>query len=195
MDDERPRKTVRRLAPGGVELAALDYLRRYSVSTTRLRLYLRDKAARSCAAHGDPLPTLLDEIEQVIVSLSARRILDDDRYAEARIQALADRGVAPALVAQRIRNEGVSGARVEAAMARSLADAGVDRATAALAATVSAARRRRLGPFRLDLDTRVAHREKDCASLLRAGHAWRDVRPVVDADDGHALLVQVGLVR
>jgi len=191
-DDEGRQRTARRLAPGEVELAALDYLRRFSVPAARLRRHLRDKATRSAAAHGDALEDLFDEIDRVIPNLIARRLLDDDSHAEARVAALRDRGVAPGLIRQRIIAEGVSAERVEAAIDRHLGDLRLTKASAALQSVVTAARRRRLGPFRAP-DERAERRDKDLASLVRAGHPYALAKHVIDAVDGHALLVSSGL--
>ena len=192
--DEGRRRIVRRLAPGDVELAALDYLRRFSVPAARLRRHLRDKAGRSAAAHGDSLDELHDEIDRVIPNLVARRLLDDDSHAEARVAALRDRGVAPALIRQRIIGEGVSAERVDAAIDRHLGDLRLTKASAALQSTVTAAKRRRLGPFR-EPDTRAERRDKDLASLVRAGHSYAVAKQVIDAPDGHELLVTAGLLQ
>lgn len=193
-DDEGRGRKVRRLAPGEVELAALDYLRRFSVPAARLRRHLRDKAARSAAAHGDDLDALQTEIDSVVASLVGRRLVDDDSHAEARVAALRDRGVAPSLIRQRIIAEGVSAERVDAAVDRHLGDLRLTQASAALQTAVNAARRRRLGPFRA-ADERAERRDKDLVSLVRAGHRFAVARQVIDAVDGHALLLEVGLVR
>lgn len=176
-DGKRQRKP-RRVAPGGVEAAAMDYLRRFEVSEARLRLFLQRKVRRSAAAHGDPVGALLDEVEGAIASLRARGYVNDGRHAESRTEALFARGLSPHAVRARLRAAGVAASSIEAAIMSWQQLHGSDQP--GLDAAWTYARRRRLGPFRGE--ERAERRAKDLAAMLRAGHAMADARRVVDAE-------------
>jgi regulatory protein len=55
-----------------------------------------------------------------------------------------------------------------------------------LAAALTFARRRRLGPYR-SAANRVEHRERDLAALGRQGFPYEVARRVIEADDAAAL--------
>ncbi len=174
----RPRtRRPRRVPPGGVEAAALDYLRRFDVPERKLRDHLRAKVRRSAEAHGDDVTALLDEVEAVMARLLARRFVDDGRHAEARATALLARGVPPLAVRTRLRNAGVAASSIEAAIA-AWRDAHPEEQPDVEAAWAYA-RRRGLGPYRFT--DRAERRDKDLAAMMRAGHAMRVARAVIDA--------------
>ena len=59
---------------------------------------------------------------------------------------------------------------------------------AEIEAALRYARRRRLGPYRVDREIATENRQRDLASLGRAGFSYDTARRVVDADDPEDLL-------
>lgn len=168
----------RKVTAQSLENAALYYLQRFATSEENLRRMLMRRVERSAHIHG----TDRDEGASLVAALVARYrsagLLDDRAYARARAETLHRRGVPATGIRARLRHKGVGDDDITAALA-SLAGAvasGTD-----TAAAVNLARRRRLGPFRAAAD-RAAKRDKDLASLARAGFSWDLARRVVDAD-------------
>jgi regulatory protein len=106
--------------------------------------------------------------------------VDDARFAEAKAASLHRRGTSPRMIRALLAAKGVDADTATAGLAA------LDAEDLELAAAVNLARRRRLGPFRPP-ETRAAWRERDTATLARAGFAWEVVRRVVEAEDDAAL--------
>ena len=164
------------MGPDRLMRVATAYLARHSASTQRLRDVLGRRIARGLAREGEPPPdaaTLEALIEPVVERLGRAGLLDDAAFARGRVANLARKG----RPAWRIKAELASGFGVDVE-AVGLADdlAAIDPHAQAL----RWARRRRLGPFRSR--DREVRRERDIASLARAGFPADIARGVIDGD-------------
>jgi regulatory protein len=168
-------ESSRLLAPDALMRMATLYLARHSASAERLRAVLTRKIVRRMELQeaAPPDETLLQAmIEPVVERLVRTGLLDDAAFARGRALSLAAKG----RPAWRIKAD--------------LAQAGVDADAAGLSGTLQDldaqaqatiwARRRRLGRFRLR--DRALHRDRDIASLARAGFSVGVARQVVDED-------------
>jgi regulatory protein len=156
--------------------AAMTYLARHSASTARLRAVLGRRIARLCGAAGvePPGSVVLDGmIDPVVERLHRAGVLDDAAFARGRAASLAAKG----RPAWRIKAELAHGFGVDADAAGLTETLG---ALDPLAQATRWARRRRLGPFRLR--DRAARRERDIASLVRAGFPVDVARAVIDGE-------------
>jgi regulatory protein len=164
-----------------LEAAALDYLGRFAASREMLRRVLARRIER--AAHAG----LMDRedgrllVERVVARIVASGLVDDDGFAVLKARSLIRRGkgashVKSALAARGIAAE--SAAQALAELAEEIPDIG-------RTAAVNLARRRRLGPFRPM--ARAEYRDRDLATLGRAGHSFEIARWIVDAADVAAL--------
>lgn len=167
----------RKVTAQSLQNAALFYLQRFATSAENLRRVLMRRVDRSARLHG----TDRDEGATLVAELVARYrgagLLDDEAYARARAESLHRRGVPANGIRARLRHKGVGDDDIAVALA-SLDDAGAGDTDAA--AAVNLARRRRLGPFRAAAE-RAAKRDKDLASLARAGFSWDLARRIIDA--------------
>lgn len=104
-----------------------------------------------------------------------------------RTGSLFRRGVSTRVIRETLAAKGVSRETTAAALERLAADesGSLDRRAA-----VTLAKRRRLGPFRLAED-RAARRDKDLATLGRAGFDYETARFVIDAEDVDSLLTDL----
>lgn len=164
--------------PGAVtaaylERAAMAYLERYASSGENLRRVLTRKVQRRCRERGEDAGPFLPLIDETLRKLATSGLVDDIRYAEGRVASLRRRGGSTRSIAAKLAAKGVDGEVAREAIA---AHEGDD-AEAARAL----ARRRRLGPHRPR--DREAYREKDIASLARAGFSLRVARAVVDGEE------------
>lgn len=161
---------------------ATDYLARHSASTVRLRDVLARKIARRSLAAGGDRPdaeAVAALVDPVVERLQRIGLLDDAAFARGRAVSLAAKG-RPAW-------------RIKADLSHGF---GVDAAAVGLQDTLDAldplqqatrwAQRRRLGPFRPG--DRQGRRDRDIASLARAGFAVDVARAVIDGapPDGEA---------
>src|SRR5262249_40068318 len=137
-----------------------------------------ERAARAGIAERDAGQTA---VARVLARLAAAGLLDDGAFAAARAQTLQRRGASTRAIRARLAAQGLDGEAIEDALAARRVD-GID---PELAAALSLARRRRIGPFR---DSgRADHRLRDLGVLARAGFGADIARRVIDADDPDAL--------
>ena len=167
-----------------LEKSALFYLERYAASSGQLRRVLlrRVKRAEMLGADSDAAAAARAHIETLIARFLASGLLDDRRFAEAQAQSLQRRGNSRRRIRQRLAAKGVDRDFVDGAL-ETMEPEGE---TSELAAACVLARRRRLGPYRT-AGKRAEFRQKDLATLARAGFSLDTARRVLAARDPEAL--------
>lgn len=175
--DRRPgpaeRRPPRPVTSAYLQRAALSYLERYASSEENLRRVLRRKIEKRCRLRGeepDPYYALVDEVLER--SLRAG-LVDDARYAQARVATLRRRGGSTRAIQAKLSFKGVGRETIATALGGEDRDRTADEEAAAHAF----ARRRKLGPYRPG--ERGPYRDKDMASLARAGFPFDLVRRVI----------------
>jgi regulatory protein len=170
------------LNAGRLERAALAYLERYAASGLQLRQVLERRLRRWIVPEGVDGPGMVDAL---MTRLAARGLIDDARYAEAKVASLSRQGRSGRAIAGRLRSKGIAPGTIAEAM-RSRDEGDAERAAA-----IALARRRRLGPFRLEPGAAAvdaaAIRNHDLAVMARAGFALDLCRRVIDAPDPESL--------
>lgn len=150
---------------------ALGYVARFATSAGKLRDYCRRKLRErgwEGADEGAPPP----DVEALVGRMVRAGYVDDAGFARMKAGALRRRGLGSARVEQTLRAAGIADEVREDVRGSEL-----ERRDAA----VTLARRRRLGPFAVTRDP--ALREKQLATLIRAGHPLDIARRIVDAED------------
>ncbi len=169
---DRTRRPARKVTPAYLQRAALAYLERYASSAENLRRVLRRKVEKRCRLRGEDPSEFREMIDEVVAMSLRAGLLDDTRYAEARVASLRRRGGSARAIQAKLSAKGVDRTIVAAAL--DAGDADEEAAAHALA------RRRRIGPFRPG--ERAAHRDKDMAVLARAGFGYGIARRVIEGD-------------
>ncbi len=164
-----------------LERAALHYLERYSASTEMLRRTLARRVEKRARARGEEAADFAGLVEAVVARAVSAGLVDDARFARARLATLRRRGASARGAAAKLAAKGVGRDAVEAAMAAERAEGEADAATVEAEAARAYARRRRLGPFRPEA-ARAENRARDLAALARAGFPYDLARRTVDAD-------------
>jgi len=116
-------------------------------------------------------------VEDLIQRYQRAGLLDDAAYAEARAGDLLRRGTPLKGVRFKLMQKGVGEDDIDTA----LAAATEDTPEPDLAAAAALARRRRLGPYAAP-DKRAERRDKDLATLARAGFDYGTARRVIEAE-------------
>ncbi|GIL39152.1 regulatory protein RecX [Roseiterribacter gracilis] len=155
-----------------LEAAALHYLERFASSAANLRRVLQRKVQRSAAHWGDDAGQFAPLIDRLLERYQASGLIDDKRYAEAKVASERRRGRSTRAIAQRLAMKGVANEITK----KALDEHEGDDVTAARAF----AKRRRLGPYRTAKRSEL--RDKDLAALGRAGFAYEIARSVVDGE-------------
>lgn len=162
----------RAVTPAYLERAALAYLEKYASSSENLRRVLKRKAANRCRLRGEEQISFDEEIDTVIAKAIRLSLLDDARYAQARVATLRRRGNSGRLIQAKLAAKGLEPDVVEQALREEEAgDSGAAR---------SMVRRRKIGPHRSV--NRLEFRQKDIAILARAGFSYDIACEVIDED-------------
>ena len=176
-EDGRPlrkRKLPRKISQTYLENAALFHLQRYACSAKQLKFVLLRKTRRSLRAHGGDLEEATGWIDELIIKLERNLCLDDAKFAQMKADSLRASGKSRRVIELKLRQKGVS--------PKMVAEHGLRVSTEVSeedAARVHA-RKKRLGPFRSSAEARAQWRQKDLASLARAGFSYTTAKKVVD---------------
>ena len=170
-----------------LERAALRYLERYDTASGHLRRLLLAKVALSAQRHGTDPEEGAAVVERLLQRFLDAGILDDRRFAQARLRSLRAKGCSLAMIRSRLAAKNLPRALIDDIL-KATADAHRD---GDLAAALTYAKRRRLGPFRLE--GRDERRDRDLAALGRQGFDYQTARRVVDCEDPEQLRAELAL--
>lgn len=174
----KKRRTPRKMTEARLANIALHYLERYASSAENLRRVLERRVYKSLHAHPD-----LDEqaargwIDALIERYMEVGLLDDQAYAQMRTRSLLDRGEAPRSIAMKLAQKGIATDDAKHALENLVEDFPDPELQAAITFT----RKKRLGPYR-DPELREEKRERDLASLARAGFSYDTAKRMIDAE-------------
>jgi len=166
--------------------AATFYLERYPTTAEGLRRVLQRRVRKAEMAEAP----IMENVGQAIAAIVARfvdaGVIDDKAFAQTKARALHRRGTSTMATRQRLKMAGIDGDTLDAAMAALDQELHTDPRQREWKAAVALARRRRLGPFRLQKD-RKDKRDRDLAAMARGGFAYDLARKVIDAESVDAL--------
>jgi regulatory protein len=147
---------------------ALSFVARYATSQARLTRYLQRKLSER-GWETDDLPP----ISQIVAQMVDMGFVDDEVFATSRKDSLIRRGYGEARVRSALHQAGI-----DAETTNKVIEIEEDRA---FEIALSYARKRRLGPYFIgDIDQKL--RQKQLASLLRAGHNLTIALQILDLD-------------
>lgn len=160
--------------------AATFYLERYPATAEGLRRVLGRRIAKARMAEAPVMENVEQAIEAIVAKFIEAGAINDKEFAQTKARALHRRGTSSRLTRQKLRHAGVDGDTLDRAMAALDEELDTNPAKREWQAAVALARRRRLGPFRLDKD-RKERRLRDLAAMARAGFAFDVAKKVIDA--------------
>lgn len=146
-----------------------------------LRRALARRVEKRCRARDEDPAAHAELIEETVARALRAGLVDDARFAAARLATLRRRGASARGASAKLAGKGLARAVVAAALAAEEAEAPPE-ADVERAAAEAYARRRRLGPHR-PAQTRAIYRARDLAAMARAGFAYGIARDVIGADE------------
>lgn len=177
----KTRKQPRKISESYLENSALYYLQRYASSAANLKTVMRRKIDRSCKFHNaDPAPfyTVVDKmVERYLQS----GLLDDTLYARGRVSSLRRQGHSRQGIIAKLSMKGIDKSLIEKTLEEIDGEKQTD--DHELAAALALAKRKRLGPFRKIKDVDQKTRQKELATLGRAGFSYETARKALDYQD------------
>ncbi len=186
MLDDAPKRPARKAygprkaTAKSLENGALFYLERFATSRANLRRVMLRRVERSARHHGTDPEEGARIVEDLLDKFERLGLLDDAAYAEMRVRGLRRRGASKRMITAQLRQKGLTGEAIEAALEVHEAESGTEHPE--LEAAVTLARKRRMGPFR-PAEARKDSREKDLAALARAGFPYDVALAVIDAEN------------
>ncbi|MBC92680.1 MAG: hypothetical protein CMM38_03475 [Rhodospirillaceae bacterium] len=189
IETNRKLKNVRKPKPlteKRLEKLALLHIDRYATSIENLRNVLMRRVEKSARNQNIEKKDAEKWINEIITKLVNLRLLDDQAYAENRVRSLHRSGASQKKIMSILSNKGVS--KVDTASAISLLEN--EYCNRELMAANNYARRRRLGPYRL-AENRKEKRDRDLASLARAGFKYNDAKSIIDALSVELLEIEI----
>ncbi|MCC2980109.1 MULTISPECIES: regulatory protein RecX [unclassified Sphingomonas] len=152
-----------------LEALALRYVERFATTRGKLASYLARKVRERGWSGAAVDPSMLAE------RMAELGYINDGLFAEARARSLTRRGYGVRRVSQALRAAHVEEEDAAPALEQS--------ADEALLSALALARRRRFGPYaQAPADERT--RERQMATMLRAGHSFAVARRIVSAAPG-----------
>ena len=179
------KKPARPITAKYLQSAATFHLERYPSSAEGLRRMLERRVAKAKIAEAPIVVNVKGVIAEIVAKFVAAGVIDDKAFAQTKARALHRRGTSGRLTRQKLKLAGVDPDTLDQAMAGLDQELDTDPRQREWKAAAALARRRRLGPFRAK--ERKEHRNRDLATMARAGFDYELARRVIDAVDSDAL--------
>ena len=167
-----------------LERVAVHYLDRYGASSEMLRRVLARRVQRRCRSREEDPAEHAGLIEETLARTQRAGLVNDARFAAARLRGLRRRGTSTRQAQARLAAKGIDAGTIAAALADEEGEATGSEDGAADTERKAAwayARRRRLGPYRLT-EARPLHRERDLAAMARAGFSYALAKNVIESE-------------
>lgn len=187
-----PRK-FKKPTPTRLANIALHYLSRYAASEASLRRVLENRVRRAkmrdedFAADHEAHEKLKESINQIVEKHVASGVIDDKAYAQMKVRSLRRSGGSARKISMKLQQKGIKPKLVDEALENVLEE---DPTQTEENAALAFAKRRRLGAFRSKLslermseEKKAKLKEKDYATMARAGFSFDIIRDVLGKQD------------
>ncbi|MBP5399526.1 MAG: regulatory protein RecX [Alphaproteobacteria bacterium] len=155
---------------------ALYYLERFDSSALNLRKVLEQRLAKYSFEVPDfNINEAKTWIDEIISYCERYGYINDDRYAEIKINNYLLAGKPTRYIQQKMQQKGIS----EDVVGKILQNRNIDESEMAL----NFAAKKKIGPFRPDEESRKQNRQKDLATIVRAGFPYDVAKDIVFAEN------------
>ena len=178
------KKIPRPISAQSLRNKALRYIDRFATSTENLRTVLMRHVRTSAHYHNTSIEDGQIWVDELLVKLNDAGFLNDRRYAEGRAGALHRKGTSSRLIRMKLKEKGISEKDINFALEALREEENTSNLERKAALTL--AKKRRLGPWR-DAEKRDAFKEKDMATLARAGFSYDLAQTIINAEDVDSL--------
>jgi regulatory protein len=172
-------KIPRKVTADRLRNIALYHLERYATSADNLRQVLYRRVLKAARHHETDMDQARAWIDDIVGGLVRARAVDDRSYADGKARSMSRRGQSKRKIQAYLASKGVDRDTIDAALSALGEDDGND---PDLDAAHAYARRRRIGPYRRDQESTPDLRQKELATLARAGFSYDIARQILDAD-------------
>ena len=176
-ETEQPKRKrpAKKITPQRLKNIGLYYLKRFESSVENLRSVLQKRVNQYAKENPDfNKQEAYQWVEDVLTEFEKLHYLDDKRFTEIKVRSYLAAGKPARYIQNKLREKGIANAQIE----DMLDDFGYNPQEMAL----KLAKRKKIGPFRPDEESRKINRQKDMAALIRAGFDYDVVAEIMGAD-------------
>ena len=178
---KKQRPAVAAYTPQSLRRSAMGYIERYDCSTAGLVEVLKRKIYRSSRLHKIDVDELTTTIPDIIEECQNKNWIYDQRYAENLSRSLFRRGSSLQSIRFKLLEKGVEHDIAEQTIEALAQESSLSKQDIDLAAAISYAQKRRMGPFRLD-EADESKRNKELGALARRGFSFEIAEKVLSTD-------------
>lgn len=191
-DEARPARRARKKPPpritrGYLMRAVEHYLARYGAPRAHVRRLMMQRVERSLAHHGGSREEAAQLLDQVLDRMQEVGAIDDTRYAQTQVESLRRRGMSSLAIRARLRSRGLDGELIGSELEAEAEATPDHEPSPELQAACAFLRKRRMGAYRSDDETRRTMRDKDLARLARKGFAFDVARRALEIETAEEL--------
>ena len=170
------RKKTRKMTKTRLQNIALYYLERFDTSSANLRKVLEQRLMKySYSTPEFNLDEAKNWIEEIIAYCERYGYINDQRFAERKIDDYLLAGKPARYIVQKMQQKGID----EDAVSKILQNRNVNENEMAL----NFAAKKKIGPFRPDEESRKQNRQKDLVTIIRAGFAYDVAKEIIFAEN------------
>ena len=153
---------------------ALYYLERFETSEDNLRTVLRRRIDKYAFFDKEYNPAEAYTWADEVVEECANKFVNDERFAGFKLNSYLNAGKPKRYIEQKLKQKGID----EQTIARLFENTEYSELETAL----NFAKKKKIGRFRADDEVRMANRQKDLATLVRAGFDFDVAKEVLDGE-------------
>ncbi len=155
---------------------ALYYLERFETSKENLRAVLRRRIDKYAFFDKEYNPAeAYSWADEVVEECLARNFVNDERFAGFKINSYLNAGKPKRYIEQKLKQKGIDEKTVSTLFE--------NLEYSELETALNFARKKRIGRFRSDENSRAENRQKDLGTLVRAGFDFEVAKEVLDRED------------
>ncbi len=167
---------LRKMTKTRLQNIALYYLERFDSSASNLRKVLEQRLLKYSYEVPDfNLAEAKNWIDEIIAYCEKYGYINDNRYAETKINNYLLAGKPARYIKQKMQQKGIDDNVVD----RILQNSNIDETQLAL----NFASKKKIGPFRTDIETQKQYRQKDLGTLVRAGFSYDVAKEIIFAEN------------
>ena len=168
----KQRRKQRKITPARLRNIALYYLQRFETSAANLRSVLKRRIEAYARENPEWNKQEAEQwIEDILSEFEHYHYVDDNRYAEIKINSYLNAGKPERYIKIKLQQKGVSESKIDAILQ--------NKEYNPKEMALKLAKRKKIGPYR-DQEQRREFRQKDMGTLIRAGFDYDIVCEVLD---------------
>lgn len=155
---------------------ALYYLERFETSADNLRTVLKRRIDKYAFFDKEYNPTeAYAWVDEVVEECIKHNFVNDERFAGVKINSYLNAGKPRRYIEQRLKAKGINDKTID--------DLFEHIGYSELDTALNFAKKKKIGRFRADKETRTANRQKDLGTLVRAGFDFEVAKEVLEAKE------------